>query len=132
MARVEIIMRWLEVKEREACCRVLCRRAASPKNLFKATGIEGLKMTDSPVKQPDFTVQNKENSDVAVKVVGIPELDLEAVPESNIDASVAETIKEEEAHEILLQENPNRFVLFPIQHHTHLLFSHCISHAFYV
>ena len=32
-------------------------------------------------------------------------------------AAVAPTIKEQEADEPLLQENPNRFVLFPLKYH---------------
>jgi ribonucleoside-diphosphate reductase subunit M2 len=69
-------------------------------------------MSDSPAKKLDFTSMNKENCDVAIPIVGIPELDLPE-PASKV---VAEGIKEE-SYEILLHENPQRFVLFPIQHH---------------
>jgi ribonucleoside-diphosphate reductase subunit M2 len=72
-------------------------------------------MTESPVKKPDFLAANKENSNIPVKIVGIPELDLS--PITKMESSVAATIKEEEQHEVLLRENPQRFVLFPIQHH---------------
>jgi hypothetical protein len=73
-------------------------------------------MNDSPAKKLDFSVANKENNDsgIAVKVVGIPELEFREEPKK---IETAPGIKEEEQHEILLQENPNRFVLFPIQHH---------------
>jgi ribonucleoside-diphosphate reductase subunit M2 len=74
-------------------------------------------MADSPAKKLDFGETNKENnSSVPVKIVGIP--DIPDVPTADSsEPSVAATIKAEEAHEPLLQENPQRFVLFPIQHH---------------
>jgi ribonucleoside-diphosphate reductase subunit M2 len=70
-------------------------------------------MSDSPAKKLTFDAANKENSNVAVPIVGIPD-DVE-IPEKSV--SVAPTIKAEEANEPLLQENPQRFVLFPIQNH---------------
>jgi ribonucleoside-diphosphate reductase subunit M2 len=71
-------------------------------------------MSDSPAKKLTFSVADKENSNVAVPIVGIPdEVD---IPEHK-EVSVASTIKPEEADEPLLQENPQRFVLFPIQNH---------------
>jgi ribonucleoside-diphosphate reductase subunit M2 len=73
-------------------------------------------MTDSPAKKLDFSIANKENYAVAVPIAGIP--DLPEQEEKATDApSVAPTIKVEEATEPLLQENPQRFVLFPIQNH---------------
>ena len=64
---------------------------------------------------------NKENiearyeaDEVAVPIKGIPELPDEPVQSI---ATVAPTIKEEEAIEPILQENPQRFVLFPIKYH---------------
>jgi ribonucleoside-diphosphate reductase subunit M2 len=73
-------------------------------------------MTDSPAKKLDFSVANKENYAVAVPITGIP--DLPEQEEKTTDApSVAPTIKAEETTEPLLQENPQRFVLFPIQNH---------------
>jgi hypothetical protein len=78
-----------------------------------ASAIESLKMSDSPAKKLTFDAANKENSNVAVPIVGIPD-DIE-IPEKSI--STAPTIKAEEANEPLLQENPQRFVLFPIQNH---------------
>jgi hypothetical protein len=81
-----------------------------------ASAIEGLKMADSPAKKLDFTIENKENSTVAVPIAGIPEL-AELDEEETRQSSVAATIKPEEALEPLLQENPQRFVLFPIQNH---------------
>ena len=80
-------------------------------------------MSDSPVKKPSFLVAaDKENagaldSTVAVKVAGIPEIDLPEPQATKEESGVAPTIKKEEANEPLLQENPHRFVLFPIQHH---------------
>ncbi|GAM88899.1 hypothetical protein ANO11243_069330 [Dothideomycetidae sp. 11243] len=81
-----------------------------------AEAIEGFKM-ESPVKQPVFLSEaNKENierDEVAVPVKGIPLID---EPEQTQPA-IAQGIKEEEAVEPILQENPNRFVLFPIKYH---------------
>jgi ribonucleoside-diphosphate reductase subunit M2 len=73
-------------------------------------------MTDSPIKAPIFTTtENKENdSNVAVPIKGIPDMPEET---KEVKPSVAATIKAEEASEPLLQENPQRFVLFPIQNH---------------
>lgn len=80
---------------------------------------------ESPVKQPLFSAQaNKENvqepldpryesDEVAVPIKGIPLQEEE--PEKK--AEVASTLKEEECDEPILQENPNRFVLFPIKYH---------------
>jgi hypothetical protein len=82
-----------------------------------ATAIQGLKMTESPAKKIDFTVADKENSNIPVKLVGIPELDFTTSTDDKAESNVAATIKDEEKHEILLRENPQRFVLFPIQHH---------------
>lgn len=72
-------------------------------------------MFDSPIKAPVFDMENKENdSRVAVPIKGIPDLPVEV---KEVKPSVAATIKAEEAEEPLLQENPQRFVLFPIQNH---------------
>lgn len=77
---------------------------------------------ESPVKQPLFSAQaNKENiidsryesDEVAIPIKGIPLMT--DAPEK--EPEVAPTIKEEEASEPILQENPNRFVLFPIKYH---------------
>jgi len=80
---------------------------------------------ESPVKQPLFNGQaDKENTatpvdsiyandEVAIPIKGIPMQDDVLAKE----AEVASTIKEEEASEPILQENPNRFVLFPIKYH---------------
>jgi ribonucleoside-diphosphate reductase subunit M2 len=69
-------------------------------------------MTDFPAKKLDFASADKEN--VFKPIVGIPVLEEET---SVVEASVAPTIKPEEAHEPLLQANSQRFVLFPIKYH---------------
>lgn len=80
-------------------------------------------MMESPIKQPVFTTENKENAindkiandEIAVPVKGIPMLDEpEAEP---VQPSAAPAIKGEEAVEPILQENAQRFVLFPIKYH---------------
>lgn len=77
---------------------------------------------ESPVKQPIFNAQaDKENildsryesDEVAIPIKGIPLMEDEPAKE----AEVAPTLSEEEASEPILQENPNRFVLFPIKYH---------------
>jgi ribonucleoside-diphosphate reductase subunit M2 len=70
-------------------------------------------MTNSPAKTLDFSDSDKEN--VFKPIVGIPD-DFDANVE-DVKPTVASTIKAEEAHEPLLQENPGRFVLFPIKYH---------------
>jgi len=70
-------------------------------------------MSDSPAKKLNFeSTADKEN--VFKPIVGIPDL-----PEidASIKPTVAATIREEEQDEPLLQENPQRFVLFPIKYH---------------
>lgn len=84
-----------------------------------------LKM-ESPIKKPVFDMQaDKENialqscyetDEVAVPIKGIPSV-LDLKEEETKTLSVAPTIKVEEAVEPLLQENPQRFVLFPIKYH---------------
>jgi len=56
-----------------------------------------------------------ESDELAVPIKGIPFLP--DVPEKKETSSVATSIKEEEAAEPILQENPHRFVLFPIKYH---------------
>jgi ribonucleoside-diphosphate reductase subunit M2 len=73
-------------------------------------------MSDSPAKKLDFSVADKEN--VYKPIVGIPDLDTKEDASADVTKpTTAATIKEEEAHEPLLQENPQRFVLFPIKYH---------------
>lgn len=74
-------------------------------------------MADSPAKKLDLSVADKENCDVAVPIKGIPDLPEVDDALDKGKPSVADTIKPEEAHEPLLQENPGRFVLFPIKYH---------------
>ncbi|KAI4704816.1 Ribonucleotide-diphosphate reductase (RNR), small subunit [Alternaria sp. Ai002NY15] len=78
-----------------------------------ASAIDSLKMNDSPAKKLDFSPAQKENT--FKPIVGIPD-DFEDDFEE-VKPTVAPTIKEEEAEEPLLQENPGRFVLFPIKYH---------------
>src|SRR2546423_1479552 len=81
-----------------------------------ASAIEGFKMGDSPTKKINFAAAGKENLplnvDAPVEDVEIKKPVVEEVKEEKL-AVVAPTIKPEEADEPLLQENPQRFVLFP-------------------
>ena len=80
-------------------------------------------MSDSPAKKLDFLSADKEN--VFKPIVGIPDLPEEDT--SVVKATVAPTIKPEEAHEPLLQENSQRFVLFPIKYHDVSLTISCFN-----
>jgi hypothetical protein len=83
-------------------------------------------MNDSSAKKLDFSPVEKENT--FKPIVGIPD-DFE----DDLDAAkptVAPTIKEEEAIEPILQENPGRFVLFPIKYHD-VSFTLWCSHVLY-
>jgi len=78
-------------------------------------------MGDSPAKKLNFEATGKENvpfnadapivHDVEIKKPIVEEVKTEKA------VAVAPTIKPEEADEPLLQENPHRFVLFPIKYH---------------
>ncbi|RGP70499.1 ribonucleoside-diphosphate reductase subunit m2 [Fusarium longipes] len=82
-----------------------------------ASAIENFNM-ESPVKKLDFGVANKENEPLDQTTDA--ELKTKIVEETKKEepkTSVAAGIKAEEADEPLLQENPQRFVLFPIKYH---------------
>lgn len=77
-------------------------------------------MTASPIKKINFEAVGKENIPHDVPVVDDLNLKnpvLEVAKKEERKPVVAPTIKEEEANEPLLQENPHRFVLFPIRYH---------------
>ena len=87
-----------------------------------ASSLETLKMADSPIKVINYQVEDKENISQDV-VAPLDEVDIdlkkpviEPVKKEEKPA-VAPGIKNEEAGEPLLQENPNRFVLFPLKYH---------------
>lgn len=75
-------------------------------------------MVDSPIKKLEYKPVDKENSKGDAPVV--TELELK---KAHVDIVVkgqrpaAPGIKDHEADEPLLQENPHRFVLFPIKYH---------------
>ncbi|TLS23109.1 uncharacterized protein PpBr36_05998 [Pyricularia pennisetigena] len=82
-----------------------------------ASAIESFKM-ESPIKKLDFNVADKENQphteSVAEETVEKPlAKDIKPVEKP----AVAPTIKTFEMDEPILQENPQRFVLFPIKYH---------------
>lgn len=76
-------------------------------------------MADSPAKKLNFDASDKENIKQDAPVVD--ELDLKKpqveLVKQEEKLAVAPGIKPEEADEPLLQENPQRFVLFPIKYH---------------
>ena len=78
-------------------------------------------MTESPVKKINFQTVDKENmpQDAAVATdIEVAKPVVEQVkPKVVEEVKVAPGIKEQEADEPLLQENPHRFVLFPIKYH---------------
>ena len=79
-------------------------------------------MGDSPAKKLNFEAVGKENIpfDGDAPVVDDIEIKKSLVEDVKIEkavVTVAPTIKPEESDEPLLQENPHRFVLFPIKYH---------------
>ena len=80
-------------------------------------------MGDSPAKKLIFEPSGKENLPVNTPAPILDDLDLKKPIVEAFDAkveakpTVAPTIKPQEADEPLLQENPHRFVLFPIKYH---------------
>ena len=79
-------------------------------------------MSDSPVKKLNFEPSmDQENiaQDAVPVVLDVKEpatLTTDVVLEKPEAPKVAPTIKEDESDEPLLQENPHRFVLFPIRY----------------
>ena len=73
----------------------------------------------SPIKKIDFSVVDKENMAQDAPVVDEVVLEKPSIETVKKEEKpvVAPTIKPEEADEPLLQENPQRFVLFPIKYH---------------
>lgn len=76
-------------------------------------------MEDSPAKKLSFEPLDKENAQSDLRIVADfdlkkPQLDL-VNPKAKPVAAL--TIKELEAEEPLLKENPHRFVMFPIKYH---------------
>ncbi|KAH8801673.1 putative ribonucleoside-diphosphate reductase small chain [Xylogone sp. PMI_703] len=87
-----------------------------------ASAIENFNMNDSPVKKINFNVMNKENAPVnADSTVDTSAIETKKPiiedTKTEVKLTVAPTIKPEEEDEPLLQENPQRFVLFPIKYH---------------
>jgi ribonucleoside-diphosphate reductase subunit M2 len=70
---------------------------------------------ESPVKKLDFGVANKENE--PRKNIDTTQLKTKVVEETKEETKAVVTAKTEELDEPLLQENPQRFVLFPIKYH---------------
>lgn len=90
-----------------------------------ASAIESFKL-ESPIKKIDFNPADKENNkpidtvDPLVAKMNQQQAEMPVLDEKKPEiaaAGVAPTIKAEEADEPLLQENPQRFVLFPIKYH---------------
>ena len=87
--------------------------------LQAASAIDSFKM-ESPVKKLDFGAADKENKPVdgtAVAAVADHKPVVTETVKEKEALAVAPTVKAEEADEPLLQENPQRFVLFPIKYH---------------
>ncbi|KAL4733074.1 ribonucleotide reductase [Aspergillus similis] len=73
-------------------------------------------MNDSPVKKLNFEAASKENAPVSNPIVDVPVT--KPATEKPVEPSKAALdVKAIEANEPLLQENPHRFVLFPIKYH---------------
>lgn len=83
-----------------------------------AAGLDSLKMESLP-KKLDLSVADKENTPVDAPIVHDVDLSkpITQIVKEEVQPAVAPTIKPEESDEPLLQENPHRFVLFPIKYH---------------
>lgn len=87
-----------------------------------ASSLQNLQVKDSPAKKLDFSMEEKENMPAdAVPVTLAPLDDLkkpitELVKTSPEPSKVTSGIKADETDEPILQENPHRFVLFPIKY----------------
>ncbi|KAL4785590.1 ribonucleotide reductase [Aspergillus varians] len=81
-----------------------------------AASLENLKMNDSPVKKLNFEASGKENAPLSTPVADAPTTKPVAEKPAELSKAALE-IQEIEANEPLLQENPHRFVLFPIKYH---------------
>lgn len=86
-----------------------------------ANSLSNLKMNDSPAKKIDFSSMDKENIPATLPVPSKTELDRKKSIVEKVKPvdtpKVAPGIKVQEMDEPLLQENPHRFVLFPIKYH---------------
>ena len=90
-----------------------------------AASLESLKFKDSPIKKPNFNPEDKENMPVtaqSTESTAKPEPEAEKktvldISEQKEQPQVPKTLKELEKEEPLLQENPHRFVLFPLKYH---------------
>jgi len=84
-------------------------------------------MNDSPLKKLNFEADKENmpekasaNTAIIPKPIilkGLAAESVEEIKQAQKAITVAPTIKPEEYDEPLLQENPNRFVLFPIKYH---------------
>ncbi|KAK3692461.1 ribonucleotide reductase [Podospora appendiculata] len=82
-----------------------------------ASAIESLKM-ESPVKKLAFSNTDKENKPFDADLAALEaEIDAKHAENKTEESVVAATAKPEEIYEPLLQENGQRFVLFPIKYH---------------
>ena len=74
-------------------------------------------MNDSPIKKVNLESVGKENITSDVTPIEVDPLKKVSLEVKEVPKTKAELIKEAEANEPLLQENPNRFVLFPLKYH---------------
>jgi len=73
---------------------------------------------ESPVKKLNFAGAGKENKPFDADLATLEaEIDAKHKENQEVTKTVAASTKPEEMDEPLLQENPQRFVLFPIKYH---------------
>ncbi|KAL8738982.1 MAG: hypothetical protein Q9190_007905 [Brigantiaea leucoxantha] len=83
-----------------------------------ASTIKNLKVSDSPIRKVDLEALGKENLPNDAPIVDDIDLKKPVLNTVKLEKpAVAPGIKSSEAEEPLLQENPQRFVLFPIKYH---------------
>ena len=101
--------------------------------------LEIFKMGDSPARRNEFDIIGKENlphdpAPLAESFANNVKASLDEIvkKEDNKKTVVSSGIKLEEANEPLLQENPHRFVLFPIKYHEVSIHKRCTLECFLV
>jgi ribonucleoside-diphosphate reductase subunit M2 len=72
---------------------------------------------ESPIKTPAFGSATRENGHTASTEPAEAPMPSQSDKSADGKPAIASTIKPDEADEPLLQENPQRFVLFPIKYH---------------
>jgi hypothetical protein len=102
-----------------------------------ANSLSNLEMNDSPAKKIDFSAMDKENipatsSAALTTETSDPKKSIVEIVKPVETPKVAPGINAQETDEPLLQENPHRFVLFPIKYHEVRVHFHALRVKWFV